>query len=196
MINRIVDIRPQKKHLREKFKTLRRQLDPEKKRALDDKILNKFTNLWLYREATTILIYVSTAIEVDTRRIIEKALHDGKRVAVPRCVDGTRDMEFYYIEGLEALSSGTFGVLEPIGDSFDRVTDLDSGLCVVPALSFDRSGYRLGYGKGYYDRFLSRFSGDVVGLCYSLCLSEQLPHGKFDRIIPQIVTERGIINIT
>ncbi len=58
------------------------------------------------------MTYVSTPIEVDTLEIIRRALADGKRVAVPRCVPGTRDMEFYWINGVEELEPGTFGVLE------------------------------------------------------------------------------------
>lgn len=69
--------------------------------------------LWQYKRCRMLLTYVSTAIEVDTRRIIERALADGKQVAVPRCVPGTRDMEFYLIRGLDELEPGTFGVLDP-----------------------------------------------------------------------------------
>ena len=156
----------------------------------DLKILNRVMNLWQYRDSQTILTYVSTAIEVDTRRLIEKSLQTGKQVAVPRCVPGTREMEFYRICSLDELSPGTFGVLEPDPEKSTLLTDFSKGLCIVPALSFDFQGYRLGYGKGYYDRFLARFGGSTVGLCYDSCMVKNLPAGRYDQPVHLIVTQR------
>ena len=67
-----------------------------------------------YTRADTIFIYVSKPIEVDTLAIINAVLANHKKVAVPRCVPDTFDMEFYYITSLSDLEKGTFGVLEPI----------------------------------------------------------------------------------
>ncbi len=184
------DIRPVKAGLRERYKTFRRELPPEKKARLDQMIASRVTSLWQYKRNRLLLIYVSTAIEVDTYRIMEQAWADGKRVAVPRCVPGTRNMEFYYINSLGDLEPGTFGVLEPRPDRSRLLTDFQSGLCIVPALSYDWHGYRLGYGKGYYDRFLARFGGQMIGICYSECVQKRLPHGRFDRPVELLVTER------
>ena len=184
------DIRPLKNELREQSKAFRREMSPELKRHHDEAIRARVTGLWQYRSCKTLLTYVSTAIEVDTRRIIERALADGKQVAVPRCVPGTRDMEFYLIRGLDELEPGTFGVLEPRPDPARLVKDFSSGLCLIPALCYDWHGYRLGYGKGYYDRFLANFGGHMVGICYSECVRRKLPHGRFDRPAELLVTER------
>ena len=99
-------------------------------------------------------------------------------------------MEFYYIRGLEELEPGTFGVLEPVPGRSVRMTDFSSGLCLVPALCYDWRGYRLGYGKGYYDRFLAGFGGHMIGVCYSDCIRRKLPHGRFDRPVELLVTDR------
>lgn len=171
------DIRPLKNELREQSKAFRREMSPELKRHHDEAIRARVTGLWQYRSCKTLLTYVSTSIEVDTRALILTALEEGKRVAVPRCVPGTRDMEFYYIRGLEELEPGTFGVLEPVPGRSVRMTDFSSGLCLVPALCYDWKGYRLGYGKGYYDRFLARFGGRMIGICYHECVRRRLPHG-------------------
>ncbi|MGN0571364.1 MAG: 5-formyltetrahydrofolate cyclo-ligase [Candidatus Fimenecus sp.] len=189
------DIRPLKQSLRAACKEKRRALSETEKARLDRKITNKFLNLFQYREAEVLLCYVSTEIEVDTFQILRRALQDGKTVAVPRCVDGTCEMDFYVITDFAQLEKGAFGVLEPNPALCEKLTDFSQGLCVVPALSYDLSGYRLGYGKGYYDRFLSRFSGETVGLVYENCLEETLPHGKFDRRTGKIVTEARVINV-
>ena len=188
----VKDIRPFKTKMREQSKAWRRSLSAEEKRALDDRITDRLCGTWQYRRCRTLLVYVSTAIEVDTHALIARALADGKQVAVPRCVPGTRDMEFYFIQSEDELSPGMFGVPEPHPEPSRRLRDMRSGLCLVPALWYDWRGYRLGYGKGYYDRFLAGFSGTVMGIEYSRCVCRSLPHGRFDRRVELLVTEAYI----
>ena len=185
----VIDIRPIKSELRQKYRSLRQSMPPEIKKQKDEAIAKQVSRLWQYQRNSILLVYVSTAIEVDTIGIIQQAWADGKRVAVPRCVPDTRNMEFYYIDSLEDLSPGMFGVLEPQANQ-DRLYDEKyAGLCIVPAFSYDWRGFRLGYGKGYYDRFLSRFEGNMVGICYSDCVQRTLPHGRYDRPVELLVTE-------
>ena len=191
----VKDIRPIKSQLREKYKQMRRDMPPEVKASKDRQIADRIFGLWQYRENTTLLTYVSTDIEVDTKAIIKRALEDGKKVAVPRCVPGTRLMEFYYIDGLDDLEPGAFGVFEPIPDPAKLMTDFSSGICLVPAFSYDWNGFRLGYGKGYYDRFLSNFEGNMIGVCYSECVRPTLPHGRYDRAVELLVTDRFLRRI-
>ena len=103
------DIRPVKAGLRDMYKALRRAMPLEVKQQHDAAIARRVTSLWQYKRNDTLLAYVSTAIEVDTLAIMRQAWADGKKVAVPRCVPGTRDMEFYYISSIEELRPGTFG---------------------------------------------------------------------------------------
>lgn len=186
----LTDIRPVKAALREKYRNIRTSMTEEEKSEYDKAIAQQVRSLWQYDKNDTLLVYVSTPIEVDTHAIIEQALLDGKKVAVPRCVEGTRNMEFYYIQSLDDLESGSFGVLEPIVNKTVLMTDFSRGLCIVPAFSYDWVGFRLGYGKGYYDRFLSRFEGNIIGICYSSCVQRSLPHGRFDRPVELLVTEK------
>ncbi len=188
----INDIRGYKAELREYYKAKRREMEPALKDALDQQILERVLRLYQYRSCKQLLTYVSTSIEVNTRALIIRALQDGKRVAVPRCVPGTREMEFYYIASLSELSPGSFAVDEPNPKKARKVTDFSGALCIVPALCFDNRGYRLGYGKGYYDRFLSGFEGPTAGLCYSSGIRRHLFYGRFDRRVDVIVTERYI----
>jgi len=185
----INDIRPIKMALREKYRGLRQQMPQEIRQAADNAIASQVRKLWQYKRNNVLLTYVSTTIEVDTLQIIRQAIADGKRVAVPRCVPGTRNMEFYFITSPDDLEPGAFGVLEPNPDRAEMLTDLSGGLCIVPAFSYDWKGYRLGYGKGYYDRFLSRFEGNIIGICYAACVQRSLPHGRFDRPVELLVTE-------
>lgn len=185
------DIREVKKQLREDIKAYRRSLDTLVKAEYDNRILDAVLASYAYRKSATVLTYVSTSIEVDTMELISRALREGKRVACPRCISGTHLMEFYYIKDASDLKPGAFGVLEPDADRERLVTDFYSCVCVVPGLSFDSGGYRLGYGKGYYDRFLSAFRGFTIGLCYSECIHQELPHGRYDKAVGLLITEEG-----
>ena len=186
----MINLKQEKERLRQTFRELRRAFAKKEKEQYDREILKKLTSLYQYRNASLLLTYVSKEIEVDTLRLIRKALGDGKQVAVPKCIDGTRNMEFYTITGVEQLEKSTFGVLEPITGLCPRTEITPDALCIVPGMAFDAEGYRLGYGKGYYDRFLSGFGGVTAGLCYSGCFRWRLPHGRYDRPVAFIVTER------
>ncbi|MBQ8182770.1 MAG: 5-formyltetrahydrofolate cyclo-ligase [Clostridia bacterium] len=193
-MEKVIDIRPIKKKLRAEAREMRRSMSPDKKVVLDRKIKNKLLNLWSVREAKAVLCYVSTEIEVDTREFINALLQSGKRVAVPRCEGEKSNMNFYYINSLDELESGSFGVDEPDPSKHIMVGDTSGCVCIVPAFMFDRRGYRLGYGKGYYDRYLSRYKGSTIGICYTENLKEELFHGKYDRTVDMIVTEKDIIS--
>ena len=188
---RPIDIRKYKQELRLKCREYRQILDKEQKVQLDGKIADNVRRLKEYRPAHTILIYMSTPIEVDTVKIIKNAWADGKKVAVPRCIPESRDMEFHYIENLECLSPGTFGVLEP-DISLPIVTDFSGCLMIVPGMQFDVNGYRIGYGKGYYDRYMVRFTGRSAGICYSDELKPFMYHGRYDQAVDIVVTDRRI----
>ena len=195
---RYTDIREVKKKLRSEFKSVRRGFAADDQQRRDRQILQRLLALPEYHKAPLVLSYVSTAIEVDTRLLIEQALRDGKKVAVPWCVPGKVDMKFFLIGGLDELEPGSFGVLEPVPGKHRELLgvvsepEMVNSLCVLPGLGFDLSGYRLGYGKGYYDRFLSGYCGTTAGVCYTACLRTLLPHGRYDRMMNILVTEKFV----
>lgn len=156
---------------------------------MDRQITDRICSLYQYREAQTLLCYVSKPIEVDTIPLIQRALADGKQVACPRCVEGTRQMEFYRIHSLDDLEKRTFGVLEPKVPGCEKLTDFTGSLCIVPALMYDLKGYRLGYGGGYYDRFLSGYDGYKIGITYRRNILRFLHYGRYDIPVDMIVTE-------
>lgn len=184
------DIRVQKNALREKMKAFRRSMPPAVKEKKDAAIRRKLQLLKEYQACKTLLTFVSSPIEVDTRIIIAEALQQGKRVAVPYCIEGTRQMDFYYIRSMQDLAPRTFGVLEPIADRCEKMREAVKSVCIVPGLAFDWHGFRLGYGKGYYDRFLSGYTGFTVGISYESCMRQRLPHGYYDLPVDLLITEK------
>lgn len=188
----IKNIKEIKMNLRARYRQFRGRLSEEQKSGMDSNIQSRLLALREYAGADTMFTYVSKPIEVDTIALIKTAFADRKKVAVPRCIPDTYDMEFFYITSLDDLEKGNFGVLEPILSKCRKVTDFSKGFCIVPGLSFDSQGYRLGYGKGYYDRFLAGFGGTTVGICYSGCVQWNLPHGYYDKPVDILITEKYI----
>ena len=191
------DIRRYKERLRGHYKTLRRNMHPETKARLDRAILGRVLASRQYRQCDKLLCFVSTPIEVDTHALIRQALADGKAVAVPYCIEGTRNMHFYCITSFSQLSPRTLGVLEPDPAVCPRLTDFSRSLCILPGLAFDLSGFRLGYGGGYYDRFLSQeyTKGTTMGICYDRCVRKALAHGRYDIPCRWLVTESASRNL-
>lgn len=179
---------------------LRKKLKQERKSILDKvdtdiKICNYLLNCDQYKGAKTILFYASLDDEIITDFAIEFSLNIGKKVALPRCINDGGEMEFYFINSFDDLTCGHFNVREPDINKCERVTDFKNSICIVPALSFDKKGYRLGYGKGYYDRFLKKYTSLSIGLCYNKLITDELPIGEFDIPVNYIITEDGLFSV-
>ena len=188
---RQINLREYKNQLRSEIKEYRGSLPCEQKAQMDEAVFSNILRMREYKSSGTIFVYVSTDIEVDTRQIIIHALQNGKKVAVPRCIDGTREMLFHYITSFDDLESGTFGVEEP-KETCEIAVGSPSDLMLVPALIIDYDGFRIGYGKGYYDRYIAQFTGRLAGLCYNDNFKRQIHRGRFDIPVNVIVTDTGI----
>ena len=190
------DIKRYKSELREEYLNKRRAIPADKKRELDDKICACILNSVSYKYYDTVLLFSALPDEPDLSAVAVKALADGKRVAYPRCIPGSRDMKFHFITDLSQLIRGSYGISEP--DEKYPVFDTDApscSLCCVPAVLVDGQGYRVGYGGGYYDRFLSVYNGASAAVVYSDFIIQSVPHGKYDKKADMIITEGGITGI-
>ena len=155
-------------------------------------MITSLVSLDEYKNADTLLVYVSTKDEIKTEPLIENALTAGKTVAVPYCENRHGDMSFYIINSLSELKVGTFGIREPDINFNKRLEDFKNSIIIVPGMSFNRSGHRLGYGGGYYDRFLDSYSGVSAGLCYEEMLCDDIPVEEHDIAVNILVTDKTI----
>ena len=186
------NIKERKRELRAYYKKLRAECPQDIKQDLDKELTQKFLLLDEYKNCDTLFAFVSMPIECDTSKIIDNALLDNKRVALPKCKNKSGIMDFYFINSKDDLKKGMYSIFEPDSDKCKLVTDFSHGLCLVPGLCFDFQGYRLGFGKGYYDKFLNDFGGTSVGICYSKYVEKSLPHGIFDKYTDILVTEKFV----
>lgn len=193
--NAVTDIRVVKQNLRKKYRDIRRNMTINQKQNYDNLIYEKMINFYRYQKAEVLLCFVSTDIEVDTIKLINHAFENGKRVAVPKCLDKNGNMEFFLINSLDELQEDSFGLLEPNEETSVMLENYKNSICILPGFAFDSSGFRIGFGKGFYDRFLQRYTGIKVGVCYNNCLSNTLPRGRFDVPADYLVTHKYILTI-
>lgn len=192
------DIVQRKAALRRELLERRGRLVPEEREAVDAAIAQRVAESPLFREAAAVFTYVSVGEEVDTRALIRAALSCGKLVAVPRCVSGTRLMEWHRIASLDDLRPATFGIPEPTPSAESLIDPSVSSpaLALVPGLAFDCAGFRIGYGGGYYDRFLAQFPGTTLGLVREAFLLPSLAAldvlDSFDQPVSWLATEKGV----
>ena len=91
-----------KHQLRAQFLDKRRAMTKDKKRQAELEIQSRLLMTEEYRNSDTVLIYVSTDSEIDTKGIINAAFANKKRVAVPVTNDDY-SLDFYYINSINEL---------------------------------------------------------------------------------------------
>ena len=151
-------------------KELRRSIRERKRAMTEEEIVSRsaklgalFTQSDAYKNAKTIYGYLPYNQEVRTVPMLEQALKDGKRVAVPKVYGD--EMKFLYLDDLTKVSKGYAGIPEPIADG--PVADDTTALVLMPGLAFDPQGHRIGYGGGFYDKFLAAEPNHpTLALCY------------------------------
>ena len=158
-------------------KELRRMIREQKRAMTEEMIVEKSEKLGqlfaaseLYRNAKSIYGYLPYNQEVRTVAMLEQAIRDGKRVAVPKCYGD--EMRFLWMDDLSKVEKGYANIPEPIAD--EPVADDPTALVLMPGLAFDPDGHRIGYGGGFYDKFLAAEPGHpTLALCYDF---QMLPH--------------------
>ena len=136
-----------------------------------------FADAEVYRNAKSIYGYLPYNQEVRTVPMLERAIRDGKRVAVPKVFGD--EMKFLWLDDLNRVEKGYSGIPEPIDDG--PVADDPGALVLMPGLAFDRAGHRIGYGGGFYDKFLAAEpEHPTIALCYDFQVQEHLDTEEFD----------------
>ena len=140
------------------------------------------------------ILICSMGREVDTRRIIDAMFASGKTVALPVC-EGEGIMHFSELRPGGLKVEGMYGILEPEKDS-PVITPRDGDVILVPALTFDKNGYRMGKGSGYYDRFLKKRDFISIGLARDRLLVDSVPRQEHDMQVKILVTDRDILRFS
>lgn len=144
------------------------------------------------KAASTIsLFWGITGLEPDTGRLVPQLLEAGKRICLPRIISDF-GMELREYTPGSPMARTSFGIWEPTLEC-PLVDKNQVDLVVVPALCYDRSGFRLGYGAGHYDRWLTDYTGCTVGMCREVTLQDAVPVESHDKPVQIVVTEHAIM---
>lgn len=146
-----------------------------------------------YTSARTIGVTISRFPEVDTFQLIESAWKSGKRVAVPKCIPSTREMDFRLIRSVDDLEKVYMDLFEPIVDRTISIAKVNIDLQIVPGVIFSDEGFRIGFGGGYYDRYLVDYDGDKLSLAFDVQTSRDVPVENHDIPVNKIITENRVI---
>ena len=166
-----------KKELRAMIRERKRAMTPEEINSRSEKLMELFLRSEAYKTAKTIYGYLPYNQEVRTVPMLEQALKDSKRVAVPKCYGD--EMKFLFMDDLSKVEKGYAGIPEPIAD--EPVADDETALVLMPGMAFDPQGHRIGYGGGFYDKFLAQEPNHpTLALCYDFQVLPHLETEEFD----------------
>ncbi len=195
--------------LRARIRARRDALSSADRAAFDEKILLHISSLSSWKNADSILLYMSMGSEAGTEEIFRAALREKKKVycpvSFPRRViteenGGQRKeagvMEFFRVQHPEELRSGRHGIREPDPNTAVpyRYDSSGAALIIVPGIAFDLHGGRIGWGGGYYDRFLALHPDiPTAAIAYECQLVQAVPMDSHDVRLRAICTERRII---
>lgn len=166
-----------KTQLRKQIREQKRAMTIEQIEQASAKLAELFFASDMYQQAKTVYGYLPYNQEVRTVPMLQKALDDGKKVAVPKVCGDV--MKFIYLDDLSQVEKGYAGIPEPIAD--EPIADDPTALVLMPGLAFDPEGHRIGYGGGFYDKFLaSEPNHPTLALCYEFQVLPTLETEAFD----------------
>lgn len=184
-----------KKLVRENILEKRSKIPANKRETDSQNIINKILDSDYYKEASTIMVFVSFSDEVNTHNFIKQAIKDGKNIVVPITFPETHELKPSLVKDFNELKPGYYDILTPPKEVRRYRDPEEIDLVITPGVAFRKDGYRVGYGGGYYDRFLSKIpETPKIAIAFSVQLVEDLPVDHYDIPVDYIYTEDEIIN--
>jgi 5-formyltetrahydrofolate cyclo-ligase len=139
-----------------------------------------------FQACSRVCFYHPKGKEVDTTRLIDQALEQGKQVFLP--ITQGEKIGISRLENIEALVEGAHGIKEPREREFVPPESID--LFIVPGVAFGLDGARTGRGKGCYDRLLCRTKAEKIGLAFEEQIVSGLESEAHDVPMDTVITEK------
>ena len=198
-----VEIIKQKKNLRKAVKEkLKLFFTTEGVKNAEAKANEKVILQSDFNEAEIVLAFLHAGEEISCDTIIQTALSMNKKVALPRVIPGTSEMNFFFIKSgidLESqVETGSFNIREPL-ETLEKMNPAlltqKKVFAVIPGLAFTKNGKRLGKGKGFYDRYIPKIKAEkltLCGLCFDFQLVQNIPSDSHDIKVDFVATENAL----
>lgn len=167
------------------------EMDVAEHQGKSEQILKNLMKQAVYQRADVIGVTLSRFPEVDTLLLIQAAWNDGKKVAVPKCIRKTREMDFRLLTSFDELEVVYMDLQEPIAEKTISVKPEQIDLQIVPGVVFSKEGYRIGFGGGYYDRYMANYSGASISLAFACQTGYDIPVEKHDIPVQLMITEQS-----
>lgn len=162
-----------KKELRLKYKTLRKQLSENNIEEMSLTIANQLLQLDIWdKNYFHVFLPIESHQEVDTELILHLLSGKDKEILISKSNFATREMTHYLLTDNTKIKKNEYNIPEPV-DGIE-VPSKKIEVVFVPLLAFDKKGHRVGYGKGFYDKFLSECQPDVLKIGLSFFEAEEL----------------------
>ena len=184
-----------KEQIRKEIINKRILMNPQETSAKSQTIFEYLVEMKSFEKSCCIFTYLSFKNEVNTDRIVDFSLKNGKDLYIPLCNTAIKELVVCKMESWEDLELSRFGILEPKIENIKIGNREDISLAIVPGVVFDKKGNRIGYGAGYYDKFFSSLKKDIckVGICYSFQVMDSITVSSYDVPMDYLVTEKEII---
>jgi len=186
----MIGLREAKRAARGQARAVRSRIPEEERAGRSLEICRRIERSGLLDGLERVMVYAPVRGEVDILPLAEALLARGVAVAFPLVLAGEGRMVPVIVRALDELAPGAYGIPEPPA-SGERLSPEDLDAVVVPAVAYDREGYRLGYGGGYYDRFLPSMRRRAVriGAVFHDLLWDALPREPFDQRVDWVFSE-------
>jgi 5-formyltetrahydrofolate cyclo-ligase len=180
--------REEKAAQRSRLLSLRAALSPSERAERDKTLCEILLSSPLLWRASCVALYAAVRGEIDLAPVAKALAEKGIPLAYPITERG--GVMHFRLAAPSELVPGRYAIPEPKGDAPEARLD-GHAVCLVPAVGYDRDGYRVGYGGGYYDRFLAGFSGISIGIT-DKPLDFLLPREAHDRAVDYLLTVNGM----
>ncbi len=150
-----MNLKDRKQALRQEIRDRILRLDPNRRRAEERALQDRFPDLPVFERAGCVLLYASAfAEEIETGPLLRLTLDRGKRLVCPRVDRASGRLHLHEVAAIETdLRRGTLGIPEPRKTCVLVAPD-EVDWVLVPGLGFNEACYRIGRGAGHYDRLL------------------------------------------
>jgi 5-formyltetrahydrofolate cyclo-ligase len=165
-----------KKELRQKYKTLRKQLSENELEEMSLAIVNKLLKLPIWeKNYFHIFLPITEHHEVNTEFILHLLSGKDKETIISKSDFETSKMTHFLLTDNTKIKKNKYNIPEPVDgpEASGEVPSHKIEVVFVPLLAFDKKGHRVGYGKGFYDNFLSECKPDVIKIGLSFFEAEE-----------------------
>ena len=162
-----------KKELRKKYKTLRKNLSEDTIEEWSLQIANQLIRLDIWQHNFYhLFLPIEIQKEVNTEYILQILAGKDKNIVLSKSDFSTREMTHFLLTDNTTIKKNSYDIPEPIDGLEVPVFKID--VVFVQLLAFDENGNRVGYGKGFYDKFLAECKPEILKIGLSFFESEKV----------------------